>query len=93
MFEMSLATVEDRHIYKIGGTQSDEKFCNRYDIQTDTWHTAPSLSAVRRRHSNCVLAGVLYVFGGHNAFYSRFLLCIEILDCISDITRNNVAWQ
>ena len=62
MFEMSLATVEDRHIYKIGGTQSDEKFCNRYDIQTDTWHTAPSLSAVRRRHSNCVLAGVLYVY-------------------------------
>ena len=60
----NLCKTSDKQVFLIGG--SNETSCLRFDMKIKLWENMPNLQQPRYYCSSCVLAGNLYVFGGHN---------------------------
>ena len=96
VYSTSLVNYKDGHLYLIGGTveaHSPHSLPNvfRYTISGGYWSAVSSMKQARHHHSNCVLAGKIYVFGGYDKEKGVLLSCIESFDASQDIEMDKLA--
>ena len=85
----------NRCIFLIGGHDSEYAPLDSVDLFSITRNTctvAPKLNQARFSHSSCMLARLLYIFGGYSD--KEYLSSLEVLDAEWVITgKEGVKWQ
>ncbi|CAK8684624.1 unnamed protein product [Clavelina lepadiformis] len=85
---LAAVTLNDTHIYAIGGQTSDktetrQNSVERYDVTTNKWSDVGEMNMERCVHAACVLQGKIYVVGGLGK-HDQAVKSIECYDPAAD---------